>query len=73
VSLYPDQRIQSGARWRGARRHFSATTLWNFRLAALGTEAVLWTILGLGFAVLAERRFASEQRSGVQMARGLQC
>ena len=36
---------------------FPATTLWNFRLASLGVEAVLWTVLGLVFGVLAERQF----------------
>ena len=35
---------------------FSATTLWNFRLASLGVEAVLWAALGLVFGVLAERQ-----------------
>ena len=35
--------------------NFSATTLWNFRAASLGVEAVLWTALGLIFGVLAER------------------
>jgi hypothetical protein len=34
---------------------FSATTLWNFRLASLGIEVVLWTGLALIFGVLAER------------------
>jgi Probable cobalt transporter subunit (CbtA) len=34
---------------------FSATTLWNFRLACLGIEAVLWTTLGLVFGAFAER------------------
>ena len=34
---------------------FSATTLWNFRMASLGTEAVLWIALGLVFGLLAER------------------
>lgn len=37
---------------------FSATTLWKFRLASLGVEAVLWTALGLVFGVLAERQLA---------------
>jgi Probable cobalt transporter subunit (CbtA) len=36
--------------------NFSATTLWNFRVASLGIEAVLWTALGLIFGVLAERQ-----------------
>lgn len=35
---------------------FSATTLWNFRAASLGIEAVLWTALGLVFGLLAERQ-----------------
>jgi hypothetical protein len=45
---------------------FSATTLWNFRIAALGTEAVLWTALGLVFGRLAERQLlpASSRRMG---------
>ena len=38
---------------------FSATTLWNFRLAALGTQIVLWTTLGLVFGALTERQLAA--------------
>ena len=34
---------------------FSAITLWRFRLASLGIDAVLWTALGLVFGVFAER------------------
>jgi hypothetical protein len=34
---------------------FPATTLWRFRIATLGTQAVLWTGLGLTFGVLVER------------------
>ena len=34
---------------------FPAATLWNFRIAALGIQLVLWTVLGLGFGVFAER------------------
>src|SRR5215468_142230 len=34
---------------------FSATTLWSFRMASLGTEAVLWIAVGLVFGILAER------------------
>jgi hypothetical protein len=37
---------------------FPATTLWNFRLASLGLEAVLWVALGLIFGALAERLMA---------------
>jgi hypothetical protein len=34
---------------------FSATALWRFRLASLGTQAVLWSALGLAFGILAEK------------------
>ena len=34
---------------------FSATLLWNFRVAAIGIQAVIWTTLGLLFGVLAQR------------------
>jgi len=33
---------------------FPASLLWNFRLASLGTQAVLWTGLGLAFAALVD-------------------
>jgi hypothetical protein len=48
---------------------FSATTLWHFRLASLGTEAVLWATLGLTFGVLVERLLVS--RDAPRFARGL--
>jgi len=35
---------------------FPAGLLWQFRISALGTQAVLWAVLGLGFGFLAERR-----------------
>lgn len=35
---------------------FPATLLWRFRLASLGTQSVLWALLGIGYAaVLAPR------------------
>lgn len=34
---------------------FAADLLWNFRVAWLGMQAVLWTALGLGFGLVAER------------------
>jgi hypothetical protein len=37
---------------------FSAATLWNFRLASLGIEMVLWAGLALIFGVLAERQLS---------------
>ncbi|HEX6443330.1 MAG TPA: CbtA family protein [Stellaceae bacterium] len=38
---------------------FPATALWNFRLASLGVEAVLWAVLGLTFGAFADRQFGS--------------
>jgi hypothetical protein len=34
---------------------FSPILLWNFRLAALGTQVVVWTALGLGLGAVVER------------------
>ncbi len=34
---------------------FPASSLWRFRIAALGTQLVLWSAIGLVFGVLAER------------------
>jgi|SRR5215472_5283334 len=34
---------------------FPAVVLWQFRLAAVGGQAILWTVLGLGFGRVAER------------------
>jgi predicted cobalt transporter CbtA len=34
---------------------FSPILLWNFRLASLGTQLVVWTVLGLAFGAVADR------------------
>ena len=34
---------------------FPADVLWDFRVSAVGTQAVLWTLLGAGFGLLCER------------------
>lgn len=34
---------------------FPAGLLWRFRLSSLGTQAVLWTLLGFGYAALLDR------------------
>jgi predicted cobalt transporter CbtA len=34
---------------------FPATLLWRFRVASIGTQAVLWTTFGLLFGALTER------------------
>jgi predicted cobalt transporter CbtA len=36
--------------------NFPATLLWRFRLASLGTQTILWTLLGIGFAAALEPR-----------------
>ena len=41
---------------------FSPKTLWNFRLASLGIQAVLWTAFGLIFGMLAERHLSPPSR-----------
>ncbi|WP_370947537.1 CbtA family protein [Amycolatopsis sp. cg5] len=39
---------------------FPASTLWTFRVSSIGTQLVLWTVLGLTFGALAERVFAKK-------------
>ena len=34
---------------------FPAVVLWQFRMASLGAQAIMWTIIGLGFGALMER------------------
>ena len=34
---------------------FPAVVLWRFRVASLGTQVILWGVIGLLFGVLAER------------------
>jgi len=34
---------------------FPATVLWQFRLASMGAQGIMWATLGLGFGALAER------------------
>jgi predicted cobalt transporter CbtA len=45
---------------------FPADLLWQFRIASLGMHVVLWTTIGLGFGILAERSFA--RRTGGRFA-----
>ena len=37
---------------------FPAVVLWQFRMASLGAQAIMWTVLGLGFGAWVERDFA---------------
>jgi Probable cobalt transporter subunit (CbtA) len=41
---------------------FPASVLWHFRLASLGTQAVLWATLGLLFGTLTERALRQARR-----------
>lgn len=43
---------------------FPADLLWNFRIVSLGMQAVLWSILGLLFGELTERRMKASAVSG---------
>ncbi|MCS0504737.1 CbtA family protein [Ancylobacter mangrovi] len=49
---------------------FSATLLWQFRLASLGIQAILWTTLGLLFGYVAERAGAGSSRTRPAAALG---
>ena len=40
---------------------FPATVLWQFRIASLGAQLIMWTTLGLLFGVAAERLFAQHR------------
>jgi hypothetical protein len=41
---------------------FPAVTLWDFRVSALGMQAVLWSALGISFGVLAEPILQANRR-----------
>ncbi len=43
---------------------FSAEVIWDFRLASLGIHAILWTVIGLGFGLVAERRLEGRMPRG---------
>jgi hypothetical protein len=43
---------------------FPAVVLWQFRMASLGAQAIMWTVIGLGFGAWVERDF-SRARPGV--------
>jgi len=50
---------------------FSAVTLWNFRVASLGMQAVLWVTLGLAFGLFAHYRLSPAHRVENRAARSL--
>jgi hypothetical protein len=47
---------------------FPAVVLWQFRMASLGAQAMLWAVLGLGFGAWIERDFAAAKVGRLQTA-----
>ena len=45
---------------------FPAVVLWQFRMASLGAQAMLWTVLGLGFGAWVQRDFAETKIGRLQ-------
>ena len=44
---------------------FPATVLWDFRVASLGTQLIMWTTIGLLFGALVGRHLAARERHSV--------
>lgn len=49
---------------------FPPQLLWDFRIAAIGTQLVLWSVLGMSFAALTETTVRSWLSSAVRRRRG---
>jgi hypothetical protein len=47
---------------------FPAVALWQFRLASLGAQAILWATIGLGFGALAERALTANRQARFETA-----
>ena len=47
---------------------FPAVVLWRFRMASLGAQALMWTVLGLGFGAWVERDFAGSAQGRLRAA-----
>ncbi|RBP02444.1 putative cobalt transporter subunit CbtA [Roseiarcus fermentans] len=47
---------------------FPAVVLWQFRMASLGAQAIMWTVLGLGFGVWVERVLAPVKQGRLRTA-----
>jgi hypothetical protein len=45
---------------------FPAVVLWQFRMASLGAQAIMWTTIGLAFGALTERA-ATTSKSGLRL------
>ncbi len=44
---------------------FSAMVLWQFRVASLGIQLVLWAVIGLAFGAVVERQLATRSQGGL--------
>ena len=44
---------------------FSAMVLWQFRVASLGIQLVLWAVIGLAFGAVVERQLATRSLGGL--------
>lgn len=42
--------------------NFSADVLWRFRVTSIGIHVILWTVIGLAFGALAEKRVGDRSR-----------
>jgi predicted cobalt transporter CbtA len=42
---------------------FPAVVLWNFRIASIGAQLIMWATLGLLFGALSQRAAAYEPQS----------
>jgi predicted cobalt transporter CbtA len=47
---------------------FPAVALWQFRVASLGAQAIMWAVLGLGFGAWVQRDFARSAQGRLQTA-----
>ena len=47
---------------------FPAVVLWQFRMASLGAQVIMWTVLGLGFGAWVEHDFAPAKQGRLQTA-----
>jgi Probable cobalt transporter subunit (CbtA) len=43
---------------------FPAVVLWQFRMASLGAQAIMWTVIGVGFGAWVERDFGLAKQGG---------
>jgi hypothetical protein len=47
---------------------FPAVVLWQFRMASLGAQAIMWTVIGLGFGAWVEHDLAQPKQGRLQPA-----